>query len=271
MSDLRDRVAAELEGHITRFGLDDPWSDRSGVSSRMLHSSDELYTAERLDLHARVVDEALAMRADVPRRRQLGVVVTAGPPGAGKSTALAVMPEFATFRHVDADHFKDALLTDAVARGDLADWLAHPLEDGRPISPRELASFVHAESTVVAEQMRERCLGDGENVVLHGTLSSTDHAEQLLAEFAQFDYPKITIVDVEPDRATALDQALSRWWQERTGGGPLGGRYVPRAVVQGLYPDGASTSTCSANAERFAARATDLGWAVDLRRLPTRS
>jgi 2-phosphoglycerate kinase len=39
--------------------------------------------------------------------------------------------------------------------------------------PRELATLVHTESTVIVDAVTERCLAAGENIVLEGTFSGS--------------------------------------------------------------------------------------------------
>jgi hypothetical protein len=207
---LRDRTADQLAAFLRHACLDDPWSDEPGASSRLRYAPDGfLYTAERLRLH----EELLAAHADrTPAPSDdgtLAVVVTAGPPGAGKSTALARMPELDDYRHVDADDFKDALLERAAADGLLDGWTGNVLVDGRPVQPRELAGFVHAESTAVADTLRRRSLRDGENVVVHGTLSSVDYLDDLLSELDDAGYDHLRIVDVEVPFDAALEQATA--------------------------------------------------------------
>ena len=265
MVDLRDRVARELHNLLRRAGLDNPWSDRAGASTRWLHSDGVLYEAARVRLHRELVEQQRATSAPALSGR-LAVVITAGVPGAGKSSAIAADPRLAAFRDIDADDFKDPLLLDAEAAGLLAAWTGTTLADGRPVALRELSGFVHAESTAVADAMRQACFADGENVVIHGTLASVQYLDDLLGELDDYGYDDIIVYDVEVSAGQAVEQALARWWACRTDDAErLGGRFVPPAAIRGYYPAGSSRSITAANAQMLAHRAEEMGWSVDLR------
>lgn len=264
-AELRDRTAAELARFLADATLDDPWSDEDGANSRTVYAPDGyLYEASRLRFHETLLAAHLDATAAPVADGTLAVVVTAGPPGSGKSTALRAMPDLDGYRHIDADDFKDPLLERALADGLLDAWTATVLPDGRPVQPRELAGFVHAESTAVADTLRRRALRDGENVVVHGTLSSADYLDDLLAELDDAGYEQLRIVDVEVPLATAVDRATARWWSVRDAGtDPLGGRFVPESAIRQYFPaDG--QPLCRSNATVLSDRAADLGWSVSI-------
>jgi predicted ABC-type ATPase len=267
--DLRDRTAAELDAFLHAVALDDPWSDEPGATSRITYAPDGfLYTAERLRLHEALLAEHLATRPVPDDEGALAVVVTAGPPGSGKTTTLARMRDLEGYRHIDADDFKDPLLERAAADGLLDHWTEHVLGDGRPVQPRELAGFVHAESTAVADTLRRRSLRNGENIVVHGTLSSVDYLDDLLSELDDAGYDRLRIVDVEVPFRVAVDQATERWWRVRErGDDPLGGRFVPASDIRSYYPEDQPTSVCRVNASALESRATALGWSVSIERI----
>jgi hypothetical protein len=267
VTDLRDATAARLARVLERERLDNPWSDRPGTSTRLLYSDADLYTPERLDVHDELVAARLAAAPSAVSDGTLAVVVTAGPPGAGKSTALARYPEFAGFRAIDADDFKDDLLVRAQRDGLLDRWTVETLPDERPIAPRELATYVHAESTVIATAYREAAFDRGENVLVHGTLADPQTIDDLLGAFGDADYERLVIVDVEVPQAVAVERALGRWWTGRTSDDPLGGRFVPPAAIGRYYPDGTDESVTLRNADEFARRAEALDWDVALERL----
>ncbi|MCC7128500.1 MAG: zeta toxin family protein [Microbacteriaceae bacterium] len=260
-------MARELESRLRTAGLDNPWSDRAEASSRWLYSDGLLYEASRLRFHSELVEKRRAA-SELKATGRLNVAITAGAPGSGKSTAIARDPKLAGFRQVDADDFKDDLLLDAKSRGVLPDLSRTELPDGRPVALRELAGFVHAESTAVADAFRQSSFEEGENVVIHGTLSSAQYIDDLLLELDEYGYKNILILDVETPPDRAIERALSRWWQQRTDEtDPLGGRLVPPSAIRKYFPSGGTQSISSANASALAERAGDLGWAVELRRV----
>lgn len=263
--DLRDRVARELQSLLRRAGLDNPWSDRADASTRGRYSDGVLYEVARLRLHHELVEHRRAVPAPAADGR-LAVVITAGAPGAGKSRVVAADPRLAAFRDIDADDFKDPLLLAAEATGLLTAWTDTALADGRPVALRELSGFVHAESTAVADAMRQACFADGENVVIHGTLSSTQYLDDLLGDLDDYGYEEIIVYDVEVPAEQAIEQALARWWARRTDETDrLGGRFVPASAIRGYYPAGRAQSITAANAKALAQRAEEMGWNVELR------
>ncbi|MBF4602983.1 dephospho-CoA kinase [Curtobacterium sp. PhB142] len=266
MTELRDRVAVELGRALRADSLDNPWSDTAGASTRTIYAPDGfLYEASRLRFHESVLEEHRALTPSPVTDGSLAVVVTAGPPGSGKSTALERMPELCGYRSIDADEFKDPLLLRAQADGLVDRWTARRLADDRPVQLREIAGFVHAESTTVADTLRRRALRNGENVVVHGTLSSVDYLDDLLAELDDAGYEKLRIVTVEVPLETAIAQATDRWWSVRDAAtDPLGGRFVPEAAIRRYYPTGSTESVCGANARVLGDRAADLGWDVSI-------
>lgn len=267
MSELRDSTARYLSRVLAREKLDNPWSDRVGTSTRLLYSEAELYTPERLDVHDELVAARFSAEPGAASGGVLAVVVTAGPPGAGKSTAVAQYPEFASYRAIDSDDFKDGLLERAREDGLLEPWLTEVLPDDRPIALRELATFVHAESTVVATAYRSAAFDRGENVLIHGTLVDPQTIDDLLGAFDLAGYERLVIVDVEAAREVATERALDRWWRMRQGGDPLGGRFVPPSAIERYYPDGQTASVTWKNADELARRAEELEWDVVLERI----
>jgi hypothetical protein len=262
--ELRDRTALELARVLRDSALDNPWTDIPGASTRTRYAPDGfLYQASRLRLHQEILDEHRAGTPTPVVDGTLAVVVTAGPPGSGKTTALSRMPELCGYRSIDADDFKDPLLERAATDGLLDGWTSRLLGDGRPVRPREVSGFVHAESTAIADTLRRRSLRNGENVVVHGTLSSVDYLDDLLGELDEAGYGTLRIVRVEVLLVTALEQAAARWWRSRIDDtDPLGGRFVPESAIRRYYPSDGGDSVCNANATALAERADALGWTV---------
>ena len=97
MTGLREQTAQELDRFLTRAGLANPWTTRRDASTRWRYAPDgTLYEPARLRLHRQLVDEQRETVSVPTRGGTASVIVTAGPPGAGKTTALAGMPELGT-------------------------------------------------------------------------------------------------------------------------------------------------------------------------------
>ncbi|GAA4741410.1 zeta toxin family protein [Gordonia alkaliphila] len=194
----------------------------------------------------------LARHTGVGRDRR--AVVTAGPPGAGKSTRLreSARPDF---RDIDPDEVKDSLLLQAMADGIYQDLFDLVLADDRPVAPRELAALVHRESTIVADELQRQCLSNGENVVIHGTLGWSGIAAQLMGRLVEADYAHLEIVDVQVDLSECRSRALRRWWERRGGPDVLGGRFTPEAAIAELYVSDSET-VCTRHARELFTLAT---------------
>lgn len=200
-----------------------------------------------------IVEMYLAEQTDVAVGRQFLALATAGPPAAEKSSSIE-RRELAGqgWRVVDADRVKDYLLRDALNQGFYDDLLDHVLADGHRLMPRELATLVHTESTVIVDAIIERCLGIGENIVLEGTFSWPGLVRRLLADLAEADYQKLTILDVEAPVDITKARALGRWWRgpetALRGGDDFGGRFTPAFVINALYSEGSVPTVCARNA-----------------------
>ncbi len=147
---------------------------------------------------------------------------------------------------------KTHLLRDALDQGFYDDLLSIELADGHRVMPRELATLVHTESTVIVDAVTERCLVAGENIVLEGTFSWPGLGRRLLSDLAEADYQKLTILDVEAPVEITKARALARWWRGREtalrGGDDLGGRFTPAFVIDALYTGSSTATICARNA-----------------------
>jgi predicted kinase len=242
MTGSRDEVAAELNAlSAERQPLDTYGSDCTDTRYE--------FDMNRADYRKDLAERYLSRSG--PRVGRLAIL-TAGPPGAGKTTLLNhEVTALATYRILDADMIKDDLIQQALRDRIYDRLLSKPLSDGHPISPRELAPLVHVESTRLIDGIRRNCVRDGENVVIEGTLGWDLQAPLLYGELAISRYAAVEVFAVEIDRATAHEQALSRWWNGRqswiSGADPLGGRFMPPGFIDRCYSSTA-TSVCSANA-----------------------
>jgi predicted ABC-type ATPase len=229
--------------------------------------------AERRALHNEILAAFVAANPQVRRDRR--AIVLAGPPGAGKSTAQAELVARARTRPVhwlavDPDHFKDALLQQALADGSYESFLVpeevRELEAaGERFWPRELAALVHNESSILAKKAIRDAIGRGDNLVIDGTLSGEKNARAQFEALEAAGY-EVMLADVETTQEISEARTLGRWErgylaaEDGTAAGHdalLGGRWVPLSFPASLYTEpGAPESVCAANA---AAIAEDFG------------
>jgi predicted ABC-type ATPase len=223
-------------------------------------------TAARAELHRRLLGESEAAHPHVRQDRE--AIVLAGPPGAGKSTAQADL--IATtgrpadhFRVVNADDFKDKLLLQAMDDGSYERHLMPPevrraQAAGERFYPRELASLVHEESSLLAKSAIRDSIRRGDNLVVDGTLSGQKSAGKLFEQLEKAGY-KVTVASVEAPRSATQSRIAGRWRggykRSETGtaktplDAKLGGRWVPGGLTTSLYPHGPRQSVCRDVAE----------------------
>jgi hypothetical protein len=193
---FRSAVAAQLE-ELTAPGGALFGGARDTVTLPGNYTPAGYPTRARRQLRRQIIDEYLLLQSGVPREGA-AALLTAGPPGAGKSTAVDLLDSaMSRWRRLDADLVKEYLVADAVASGDYDDLLGRMLVDGGPVMPAELASATHVESLSILRDIREECLRRGENVIIEGTLGWAPDGAQLLGELLAAGYQDLDILDVE--------------------------------------------------------------------------
>lgn len=212
-------------------------------------------------LIAQVAQQYRAQQPEVPTGGR-AAVITAGVPGAGKSSALGAI--VAGHRRIDPDEIKDILLARLDTAGLLEARRDHILADGNSVSPGELVGWVHRASTDVADRVRAASLQLGENFVMEGTLSWPKLPGSHVDELARGGYERLTILDIEVPLTVAIEQSKQRWWQERhsgrlTYGAQIGGRFISESVLAQLYSGPHTASACAANARNLYSNANDAG------------
>ncbi len=236
MSELRDEVhAAALAAISGESALDDVLT--RGDRRRLVRDARDWY----LDTHA---GEA--------SRGGTCVVVTAGPPGAGKSSTLAAAVQDLSSRLViDADVAKEFLARWCVLEGAYGQLLSQTLTDGRPVMPLDLSPLLQTMSTEVCNAVRRSALEAGLDIVVEGTMSTPAYGERLLLSLAKADCRRLLVVSVETDRATAHERARARWWAGRLDDHELGGRLVSPHAIDAVFGDDDAVSSCRGNARHL--------------------
>ena len=200
-------------------------------------------TPQRRALHRRLLDEEIAEAGAVDDERR--AIVMAGPPGAGKGRIQADGLETESGRHlrIDADDFKKRLLREAIADGSLEAWLKpaklRALEDdGERFFPLEMSALVHEESSYLAQQLRQRLIAEGRNILIDTVLSDPEKAVLLGEQLEAAGY-RIAVVDVEVSQSLSSARIELRWrkaYEEALAGGdPLGGRWVPSEYARDVF------------------------------------
>lgn len=216
-------------------------------------------SGQRKAVHREIRDAFRAQRPNVKRERR--AIVLAGPPGAGKSSArkklIADMGSSDDdWRDLNADDFKDQLLLRAAKDGSIDRELSPPGTEA--LTPRERASLVHEESSLLMKQERDRAILRGENIVLDGTLANEPKAFAMLEVLHKRGYA-VDIIVVDGPKPVTKARAEYRWRSEHleslkpdaTATERLGGRAVPPGFIDKLYEDDGQ-SICSGIAKRVA-------------------
>lgn len=163
------------------------------------------------------------------------IVLTAGAPGAGKSTALKHLPDGELYRDIDADELKTVCLQVAQCAGILDSWLGMTLADGNSILRGELSTLVQDYSVALADELEFEAMFYGENIIRQGTFKWEGLPAQYLKRLDEVGgYAGYQLFCVEIGQKNALDGALSRWWGQRVTSDP-NARYLPPTAITDLY------------------------------------
>lgn len=203
------RVRAAIRAYI-------PNDRYATVNNPAFYTTPTKLTTTREKLHNSIIEQYVAKI--VKAGADAEGIVLAGPPGAGKSTALRTTLDASGFIVIDADELKSLLLQDMVKTGDIESIMTPEVKalvkEGIPVFPAEMATAVHTESgrlknVVMREVMREKA-----NIVLDGAMSVRGVA---LATNRRFMKSKYTygIVNVEINQDLARQSARQRWQTSR--------------------------------------------------------
>lgn len=233
MSDLRERTHAAACAAVRAGAPLDRLLAR-GDQRRLIRQASDWYL------------DAFAGRA---ARNGTCVVVTAGPPGAGKSSILSsAVPDVASRLVIDPDLAKEHLARWCAADGRYDDLLSTMLPDGGSLTPLELSPLLQTMSTEVCNTVRRAAFAKAIDVVVESTMASPAHGERLLLSLAKADYEELMIVSVETDLDTAHARSVERWWAGRGEATGLGGRLVLPETIDAAYPGSRARSACRDNA-----------------------
>jgi predicted ABC-type ATPase len=216
-------------------------------------------TEARKLLHDRLLSDAVQEVPELGAERR--AVVLAGPPGAGKtSTRKRALGDVSRdFLVVDADEFKARLLREAITDGSYESWMKPAAvrereAAGERFHPMELSSLVHAESSDLADALRQDAIAARKNIVIDTVLSSDTKARQIMGELERAGYD-VQVMDVEVPREVSEGRIQDRWREgnERAERGEgLGGRWVPSEFGAWVYGEPGGGSRPEANARMVA-------------------
>lgn len=217
-------------------------------------------TDVRKQLHEQLKNEFLAAVPEVRADRR--ALVLAGPPGAGKSTLLGQVLE-GNLEHyvvIDSDEFKEALLREAQSDGSYESWIkpqiVKDLEvQGEEFFPLDLATLVHEESSILAEQLRSDCIDLGYNLVVDKVLASLKPALELISDLDAARY-SVQIIEAHVPYEVSEQRITERWEEMHeaslAGQDDLGARWVPYEFAREVFNGPGDKSKPEAVAEHLA-------------------
>lgn len=262
------RVIQERMGHGGDLGADSPHQ----TMNRYFRNG--TWSPDRIALHQQILSNARDRNANKPRDGH-AVLLTAGAPGAGKSSALRLLDDLhgkpsplgrdlasahpiplADFVTIDPDEFKRGLLLEPDTRPRLPEAALH-LTGGHTLAPAEMATLVHAESRHLANQFALWASENGYNLLYDSSLRTLNRTHDLLLRLQSRGYQHRILISVEVPPHDALVGNATRWKDGRhafdVGTDPYGGRMAPEHYIRDLYPHGPTgDSTSRINARKLA-------------------
>lgn len=181
-----------------------------------------LWAPERARLHHDILAEAYTKAADVPCERR--AIIAGGLPGAGKTTVLRDQAGIDLYRFlmINPDVFKEAMAERGV------------IPEVKGLSPMEASPLVHEESSYLAQELADRAVGDGRNVIWDITMSTVQSVTSRIEVLRRNGYTDIGAVFIDIPVEVSVRRADERHRngedRYRTGDGQ-GGRYVPDEMI----------------------------------------
>lgn len=205
-----------------------------------------IVTESRKDLHFCIYETLLA--GYQPAQQTPTAILLAGPPGSGKSTSLNTI--FASqdnqitngldrsdFVVIDADEIKSLLIDQARKDGTLESFIKsqaiHQREAGGEIfSDLDFSSLVHAESSLIADNLTKRAIQNNYNVIID-QVGAKEVSVRDSVNLLKDNGFSISVVKISASREFSLASTYSRyarsWLEGKTA------RRVPTEVVEGIY------------------------------------
>lgn len=189
------------------------------------------YTPERTEQHKKILSDILAEHQNVPKDKQ--AIMSGGLGGAGKGTVLGGHPNIDknSYLTIDPDEMKEELIRRGMG------------PDVPGLLPMEQATFIHEESSDLANMLQQIALSQGMNIILDTTMAAkkgTDDqssADGKIQKFIDAGY-EVDGIFVDVPVEVSVQSALGRHWggvsrfNEGNERGELGGRYVPPAYIE---------------------------------------
>lgn len=174
------------------------------------------YTAKRKELHSKIMSKFLDHVPSVPKDKKPVALIMMGGGGAGKGTVVRhIMGDSKDFVNVNPDDCKEQL-------PEYQKGLNLGKKDGVPITAIDVASIVHAESSEIAGQIREKAIEANKNFILDGTGRDVDKYKGIVGKLKEKGYhvrvimPHITLEEAKRRADYRAD---------------VEGRYVPHDVL----------------------------------------
>ena len=222
---VRPLTDAEWAEHITEV-IDRLGKARAaGLETHLLYTIDpdnQSWSRDRRTLHTSIINDMYDKAKTVPNEGS--AIIAGGLGGAGKTTVLTVYANIDTskFLIINPDNIKEEM----ARRGMI------PSVEG--LSPMEASDLVHEESSYLARQLAIRAQSERKNVIWDITMSDREKTEKRIDDLRSSGYTSIEgiFVDIPGDKSIQRTESRHREGHEeyRAGEG-LGGRYVPREVV----------------------------------------
>lgn len=205
-----------------------------------------IVTESRKDLHFCIYETLLA--GYQPAQQTPTAILLAGPPGSGKSTSLNTI--FASqdnqitngldrsdFVVIDADEIKSLLIDQARKDGTLETFIKSEaihqrISGGEAFSDLDFSSLVHAESSLIADNLTKRAIQNNYNVIID-QVGAKEVSVREYVNLLKDNGFSISVVKISASREFSLASTYSRyarsWLEGKTA------RRVPTEVVEGIY------------------------------------